>query len=133
MTEAKGVGQNVRRFREERGLKLTELADRAKVSKGYLSILESGQTSSRPSGETLYALAKALGVTMSDLLGRPLLVDVPQDVPAELAEFAKERGLPESDIAMLAGIQFRGERPKTKDRWAYIYDAIRLSEGIDRD
>ena len=32
---------------------------------------------------------------------------------------------------MLAGIAFRGEAPRTKERWAFIYDAIKNSAGMD--
>jgi hypothetical protein len=34
---------------------------------------------------------------------------------------------------MLAGIKWRGNAPKTKERWAYIYNAIRMSESLDRE
>jgi hypothetical protein len=47
--------------------------------------------------------------------------------------FAKKRHLPESDIQMLASIQLRGEKPKTEERWAFIYGAIRNSAGTDRE
>lgn len=32
---------------------------------------------------------------------------------------------------MLASIQFRGEQPRTKERWRYIYTAITTSRAID--
>jgi hypothetical protein len=32
---------------------------------------------------------------------------------------------------MLATIQFRGDRPQTRERWEYIYNAIRMSKDID--
>ena len=73
-----------------------------------------------------------LGVTMSDLMGRKLLPTVtPQYHPYSLHEFADEEGLPEADLCMLASIQFRGEQPRTKDRWRYIYTAITTSRAID--
>lgn len=33
---------------------------------------------------------------------------------------------------MLATIQFPGDRPQTKERWRYIYNAIRTSKDIDK-
>src|SRR5680860_911675 len=105
-------------------MSLSALAAKTEISKSYIWSLENDASASRPSGETLYKIASALGVTMSALLGRELLTDPPQDVPPGLAELAEEHGLPESDIRMLAAIQFRGDRPQTKERWAYIYNAI---------
>jgi transcriptional regulator with XRE-family HTH domain len=125
------VGERIRRFREEGNLSLSQLAANAGVSKGYLSSLENDPQARRPSAETLYAVANALGVTMADLMGRRLRADTSRDIPASLREFATEQGLPEADIRMLASIQFRGEQPRTKERWSYIYNAIRTSQPLD--
>jgi transcriptional regulator with XRE-family HTH domain len=129
--ETDGFAERLRLYAHQAGLNLTQLADRAGLSKGYLSTLMSGQANTRPSGETLYALAEALGVTMSDLLGRRLLTEAHADIPKSLAAFAAQARLPQADVAMLASIQFRGDRPKTVDRWRYIYQAIRGSASID--
>jgi transcriptional regulator with XRE-family HTH domain len=132
-TQPSPVGQRIRKYRGDRGLSLGELAEKARVSKSYLWSLENDPTASRPSGDTLYAIAEALGVTMSDLLGRKLLVDAPDKIPKSLKEFAAEARLPEADVRMLATIRFRGQQPQTKERWEYIYRAIRMSESIDSD
>jgi transcriptional regulator with XRE-family HTH domain len=126
-----GVGDHIRRFREECGLSLSQLAADAGVSKGYLWTLENDQDARRPSADTLYSIAHALGVTMSDLMGRKLLPGAAPRVPESLQEFADEEGLPEADLHMLASIQFRGEQPRTKERWRYIYTAISTSKAID--
>jgi len=55
----------------------------------------------------------------------------PSAVPDSLREFADEEGLPQADLHMLASIQFRGEQPRTKERWRYIYTAITTSRAID--
>jgi transcriptional regulator with XRE-family HTH domain len=125
------AGDQIRRFREERGLNLSQLASEASISKGYLWSLENDPDARRPSADTLYSIAKALGVTMSDLMGRKLLPAEEMHVPEGLREFADEEGLPEADLQMLASIQFRGEQPRTKERWRYIYTAIATSRAID--
>ncbi len=125
------IGDQIRRFRTDRGLNISRLAEQAGVSKGYLWALENDPTARRPSAETLYAVAKALGVTMADLMGRELSATPPADIPDSLREFAEEESLPEADVQMLASIQFRGERPRTKERWRYIYTAISTSVAID--
>ncbi len=126
------LGTRIRRFRRERELNLSQLAEQAGVSKGYLSILENDPEARRPSAQTLYALAKVLGVTMSDLMGRKVLPAAAIEVPDSLREFAKEENLPQADVRMLASIQFRGEQPRTKERWRYIYTAISTSTAIDQ-
>lgn len=125
------VGERIRRYRLERKLTLTQLAEKATVSKGYLSALENNPKARRPSAETLYGIARALGVTMSDLLGRKLLSDPSTQIPEGLREFAEQENLPEADVRMLSAIQFRGEPPRTKERWQYIYTAIRTSQSMD--
>ncbi len=134
MPEAKArpelIGERVRRYRRERELTLARLAEPSGLSKGYLSAIETGHTS-RPSGDTLYKIADALGVLISDLFDRRLLSDAPNDIPESLNEFAREFALPQADIQMLAKIEFRGERPQTKERWAHIYSAIRDTGWMD--
>lgn len=126
------LGARIRRFRQERKLNLSQLAEQADVSKGYLSALENDPEARRPSAQTLYALAKVLGVTMSDLMGRKVLPAAAIEIPDSLREFAKEEKLPAADVRMLASIRFRGEQPRTKERWRYIYTAISTSTAIDR-
>jgi transcriptional regulator with XRE-family HTH domain len=126
------IGVRIKRYREERGMSATDLAETASISKSYLSELESGGDSHRrPSADVLYRVAKALGVAMSDLLGRPIITEPTSERPRSLLDFAKQAALPEADVAMLASIQFRGEQPKTPERWAFIYQAIKNSAGMD--
>ncbi len=105
------------------------LAEAANLSAGYVSELESG-AASKPSGQVLMKLANALGVTIADLLDTTPAAPVVA-IPPGLAEFAAERNLPEVDLEMLAGIRFRGERPKSARRWAMIYDSISSSRTLD--
>lgn len=120
---ARAIAENLRRYRGE--MSLSELERKSGISKSYLWSLENAKTPTKPSAETLYKIAIALGVTVSDLFGRDLQVRRDNDVPPSLTEFAKQRDLPESDVQMLAGVNFRGEQPTTPERWAFIYEAIR--------
>jgi len=126
------LGQRLRKFREDRDWTQATLAEEAGVSKPYLSELESG-AGRRPSGQILLKLADALGVTVADLLGRKIVPEQNPDIPPSLREFAERRELPESDVRMLAGIRFRGEAPRTEQRWEHIYNAIRTSLALDED
>ncbi len=127
-----GVGDRLKRYRKGLGMSQAALARKAKVSAAYISELESG-LGKRPSGEILLRLADALEVTIAELLGqdiRPGDGDPPVPDPS-LLDFAKERKLPRSDVAMLASIRFRGDPPKTPRRWAMIYDTIVVSRTLD--
>jgi transcriptional regulator with XRE-family HTH domain len=127
------VGQRIAHYRKDAALTFSQLAKATGLSKSYLSELESGRGSAqKPSAETLYAIARALGVTMADLLGKPVLVQHDEEPPESLLRFAKQQHLPQSDIRMLASIQFRGEKPKTPERWAFIYQAIKSSASMER-
>jgi transcriptional regulator with XRE-family HTH domain len=126
------IGQRIKRYRVEKEMSLSQLAAAARLSKSYLSELESGNGSTqRPSADVLYRIGNALGVAMSDLLDRPVIIEPKRERPPSLLQFAKQAGLPEADVEMLAGIEFRGEQPRTPERWSFIYQAIRNSERMD--
>ena len=58
------IGSKIRRLRQQNGLTQKELADRCELSKGFISQLESDQTS--PSLSTLEDILTALGSSFSD-------------------------------------------------------------------
>jgi transcriptional regulator with XRE-family HTH domain len=126
------LAERLRGFRGEAGFTQVELAKKAKLSKAYVSELE-GDVGRRPSGEVLLRIADALGISIADLMGRSrILMEGDPRISASLQAFAAEQKLPEADVNMLAGIKWRGSAPRTKERWAYIYNAIRLSASLDR-
>jgi transcriptional regulator with XRE-family HTH domain len=127
-----GLGDRLKEYRKGLGMSQADLARKSSVSAAYVSELEGG-LGKRPSGEILLRLANALEVTIADLLGqdiRPGDGDPPVPDPS-LLEFARERGLPRSDVEMLASIRFRGDPPRTPRRWAMIYDTIITSRALD--
>lgn len=127
MVEAAGVGAQIRRQREKSGRSLSQLADDAEISKGYLWKLEQEKADVRPSADTLYKIARALGTSMSSLIGKSVLVEEPSDLPQSLVEFADSEELGERDRAMLAQINFRGKQPEQIEDWAFIWSAIKRS------
>jgi len=133
MANNKSIGTRIKRYREERGMSATELATAAKISKSYLSELEHPKEGTKqPSASKLYAIAKALGVAMSDLLGKPIITAPRKKPPASLQKFVERHPeVPQGDIEMLSQIQFRGESPRSIERWEFIYQAIRNSKAMD--
>jgi SOS-response transcriptional repressor LexA len=70
------IGQRIRYYRQQMGLKQTELAHRASVNQGFLSEIERGRR--RPSPSALKALAAALDVPTAVLIGEGEDHDTPQ-------------------------------------------------------
>ena len=67
------VGPRLRKVREQRGVTLTDVAERTGMSKSTLSRLENGQR--RPSLELLLPLAQLYRVPLDDLVGAPEVGD----------------------------------------------------------
>jgi len=119
------VAGRLRQRRLERGWSASELARRAGVNRSFVSRIESGEAT-RPSGQVLQRLAQALDTTVAELLGQPEGV-VPEALPEGLRRLAERDNLAAEDVAMLAGVHYRGERPKSVAAWAFVLEAIRLA------
>lgn len=122
------VGPRVRVLREARRLSLSDLAQRAGISKAYLSQLEN-DPGKKPSAEIVWRLARALDVPITRLLGvedGPSLD--PEALPPGLRLFwAEHPEVDEDAIRMLAGIHVRGRRPFTATDYWLIYETIRAA------
>ncbi len=91
------LGNNVRRFREDRGWNKADLARKAGISPAYVTRLERAEYG-RPSLEKVKAIAAALGVPVTDL-SEPL-----QDLaPGLAASLHQLFGRPE-DATLLADV-----------------------------
>lgn len=136
MADEKGLdliqlGQTIRSLRTGNGWSLAQLAEESGVSKAYLSDLENG-SAGRPNIQYVYSVATALQVTLDDLLGdskpkahrrekRP-----ERELPKDLLELQQELGLTDEDVEMLAYVNFRGHRPRDKDGWRFLLQALRM-------
>lgn len=119
------LGDKLKQRRSEKGLTLSELAEKTRISKGYISRLENGH-SLLPSYSIVIRLAEALGTSPDDLLS----IEVPvtnQNTPISLQRLAEELELPWCDIEMLRGINYRGKQPESETDWWFILEAIRRS------
>jgi transcriptional regulator with XRE-family HTH domain len=127
------VGTRIKELRQGQGLSLSALARASGVSKGYIWSLENPTNDGpdkRPSAKTLYAIAQTLGVPVAELLGERLTITGAPAEPLDpsLTAFAAEENLSEPDVEMLASIRWRGDQPRTIERWRRIYRAIILSD-----
>jgi XRE family transcriptional regulator, master regulator for biofilm formation len=62
------VGEKIRKYRLQKKYSITELSEKAGVSKSYLSYIERG-IQENPSLQVLSRLAKTLDITLEELMG----------------------------------------------------------------
>jgi len=128
------LAERLTEFRKKRKMSLVALAQEADISKAYLWQLEN-EENKQPSAEILYRIASALGVTIADLLDKPVKVATTnrEDLPDTLRQLIDEKGdeldIQEEDVRMLLSIKYRGRQPKTRDEWEYILRSIKMTLG----
>ena len=100
-----GVGERIKQRRQELDWTQDQLAQKAKISKSFLSDLENGKRS--VGAENLLEIARALGVSIDFLMTGELPQDQTTEVPipASLARFAGEEGLSFRKTMMLLDMQ----------------------------
>ena len=136
------LGSTIRFYRQGKGWSLGDLSERAKVPKAYISDLENG-AAGKPNIQYVFNIAEALDVTLDDLVRgatakiqrakRRSAADLPPGL-AELQEDLKfsDEPLSDDDVEMLAQVNFRGNRPKDKEGWRFVHQAIKLAGGPNR-
>jgi transcriptional regulator with XRE-family HTH domain len=130
------VGERIRLERQKLGFTQERLAVSAKISKSFLSEVETGIRN--PSAEYLLRIATVLEVSLdylmkgtSDALADPATKRI--EFPSSLISFAMKRGLPFNDVKAVleAKLQFVANRRDTVDDdlehfdWEGFYDAIK--------
>lgn len=123
------LNERLRELRNERSLRLKDIAEQAGISVPYLSDLERGRTN--PSLETLQTLAGAYGITVHDLLEGVEFYGGATDaaLPKGLAELVADPVLggqiTPDWVRTLTRIELRGKRPQAKGDWYEIYLHLR--------
>lgn len=116
------LGRRVKERRQELQLSQENLAERAGISRNYLSIIERGEARNISTG-VLNQLADALELTSAELSGDSPLSDIL--IPPSLRQFSLAEGLSFSVVDWLARMPRRGPEPKTVDEWRQLYDVVR--------
>jgi repressor LexA len=80
------LGQKLRTRRRRLGLTLDELAQKAGISKPYLSLIETGRVGNPPSDQKLRRLEQTLGFAVGELVTQAHLQKTPDDVRAILGK-----------------------------------------------
>ena len=135
MAEPQSVGERLRYVREQQGLSLDRLAERAEISKGFLSEVENDK--SGISGERLLKVANVLGASLDYLLRgeRTPGMEEPRsiEIPRELGELAEDLQLTYGQTIALLGVnqslvarrRRAGQPHMSKDDWEKLYDGIK--------
>ncbi len=107
------IGTRLKKTRKNNGLSLRELAKRAHISHSFIADIEAGR--SKPSIDTLKALANALGVSLSELIDDSVVNHEKQsdkkfkDVSIDNTENANQPSQKElEEIMKQEGIMFDG-------------------------
>lgn len=85
------LGPKIRRQRRRLGLTLDELAGRARISKPYLSLIETGRVANPPSDEKLLRLEQTLGFGQGELVTQAHLQRTPRDVRLVLQKLLEQK------------------------------------------
>jgi transcriptional regulator with XRE-family HTH domain len=101
----KRLGQRIRELRTQRPERWTQedLAERARISVSFLSMIERGERVAHV--ETLAALAEALGVSLAELFaGADSRNTDAAEVMRPLSDFCRARSLTPHDVDKLLGV-----------------------------
>jgi transcriptional regulator with XRE-family HTH domain len=115
------LGQQILRRRKAQKLSQQALAEKAGVSRNYISLIERGEAN--VSTGILEQIATVFGVPPAELLGHPS-----QDqmfIPPTLREFGLRESLSFEVIDKLARIPKPDQEPDTVEGWGVLYEAIR--------
>lgn len=126
------LGHQIRFRRNGKGWSQGDLARESGLSKAYISDLENG-AAGKPNIQYIFAVAIALGVTLSELLEEsetrpegPRPKRKESDLPSGLKDLQLELKLTDDDVERLAQINFRGNRPRDKEGWRYLVETLKM-------
>lgn len=115
-------GARVRERRQQKGLTQGDLAERLGISRTYLSQIEGGRAQNLS-----YRLATALAAELQ--IETPATDQALDPVSPSLRRYAEQEGLGDEDVATLAAVQYRGQRPDTEDQWRILHQLIKATLG----
>jgi transcriptional regulator with XRE-family HTH domain len=132
------AGDRIREFRKDLGWTLDKLAEKTKLSKGFLSDVEGNNRNA--STENVLKIANAMGASLDYLLrGEQTKASgtrEPVQIPSTLSRFAEEEGLSYTDTltllethsAVIARRSNESIKPPTVEDWRRLYKAIKEVE-----
>jgi transcriptional regulator with XRE-family HTH domain len=122
-----GLGRRIQARRLDKNLKQAALARQAGIAPSYLSELETKEGAC-PSAIVLYRIGVALDASVPALLGMPELPAPPPDgrgIPPTLQRARAVYRMADDEVALLRGLEYRGQRPRTEEDWFFLLCAIK--------
>ena len=129
------VGERIRFIRTSMGLTQDQLAERASISKSFLSEIENNKT--RASGHNLLRIADTLNTSLDFLMKGEAQRETSEtqniQIPGPLAKMAEEHGLSYKSVMTLLGAhnQFIARRSPERERewskrdWIEFYEKVK--------
>lgn len=118
-------GLQVRDRRKQEKLSQDTLAQQVEISRTYLSQIERGEATNL-SWKVRQSLCGALGIQVDGDGDRASKLN---GLPASLLACATQLKLPPDDVKMLANLKYRGKQPDTSEKWAMLYNVIKMTVG----
>lgn len=114
------IGNTIYKLRKQRGLTLSELAERAKISKSYLSNIERS-LNSNPSIQVIEKISNVLQVDISILINSEEVTSLVEDEWIQFINELKDAGIKIADIRsnsmLMEYIKWRQEKMKVNDKY----------------
>ena len=128
------VGEVIRNWREFRGLSITELAEMAKLSKGYISQVENDKIK-RPSDQQLAKLAGALEIEVWDIIARRMPGNQATTKGPTTSDTKNKEGVSQDSPLPFEAGAFYYPQEDDSDIEAVVEDLRRLlsSSGLDHE
>ena len=131
------LGDRLKELRNEKDITLKQLETKTGISLPYLSEIE--REVSYPTVKVLNKIASFYKLTLAELMGgfpkkESFLKSLPKGLQELMSDndfknyFKGERG--EEWVKTLQGVEFRGERAKTKEDWIKIF--LILKDTLDK-
>lgn len=132
------AGDRIKDYRKDLGWTLDKLAEKTKLSKGFLSDIERNERNA--STENVVKIANAMGASLDYLLrgeqAKPTHRREGVQIPLTLSIFAEQRGLTYTETltlletynSVIARRSNQSIKPPTVEDWSRLYTAIKSVE-----
>jgi transcriptional regulator with XRE-family HTH domain len=120
--DTRELGRQVLKRRQRLGLSQGALAEKAYLSRNYISLIERGEAQN-VSMNIVSQLGTALGASPSELMGE--VEEEETLIPPALRELARQEKLSFEIVDKLARIPRRGKEPKTVEDWRKMYNLLK--------
>ena len=125
--DKESFGSDIKKIREEKGISLQQLGDRAGFSKSYISMIENGKLKSFPKPETLQKIAVGLDIDYHALMLAAGYIDGREFTRIKIYDFEEEE---KTDGKFVKDIYFDFFQLNRKDYELYYKGKLITNEQV---